>query len=131
AGELEAVRTAGSEGDDAAHGVTLFGDHLVACGATSGRLGTGLGGGADLWCSLLGEGEPLLAAPVQYGGSDDEELTGVAGDEEGEVGYTAGRTTGLLPGAQDPSRRGLGGGDAITLQLGGGGTPVWARQFGT
>lgn len=131
AGELQTVRTGGSDGDDAANGITLSGEHLVACGSTTGQLGTGSGGGADLWCSLLGEGEPVLSGPIQYGGSDDEGITGVAGDDEGERGYTSGRASGFLPGAQDPSRRGLGGGDAIALQLGDGATPVWARQFGT
>ena len=130
-GQLQAVRTAGADGDDVANGATVVGEGLVGCGSTTGQLGSGFGGGTDLWCSLLGEGEPVLSGPVQFGGSDDEELTGVAGDDEGERAYTSGRTSGLLPGAQDPSGRGLGGGDAIALQLGDDANPVWARQFGT
>ena len=135
-GEPRSVGTTGTDGDDTANGVSASGEELIACGATTGQLGAGLGGATDLWCSLLGEGsegdeDQLLAGPVQFGGSDAEQLTGVGGGPEDEHSYASGIAGGLLPGAQDPSRRGLGGGDAIALQLGPGATPVWARQFGT
>ena len=43
----------------------------------------------------------------------------------------SGTLDGLLPGAQDPSGRGLGNGDALMMQADPEGRPIWARQFGT
>ena len=129
-GTLVALDGAGTAADDLANGVAANGAGMMACGSTAGQLGAGLGGAVDLWCALVDD-EQTLAAPVQLGGTDSESVTDLAGDPEQDRLYAAGRVGGLLPGAQDPTGRGLGAGDAVALQLTPDGTPVWARQFGT
>lgn len=129
-GELVSLQGAGTPADDVALGVAPNGAGAMACGSTGGQLGSTVGGSLDLWCGLLDE-DDTLAGVVQLGGTDSEVATDLAGDPEQDRLYAAGRVGGLLPGAQDPTGRGLGGGDAIALRLTADGTPVWARQFGT
>lgn len=133
-GELDAVQVTGSPADDRASGVTEAGDPvaptLIACGATTGALGATLGGGTDAWCSQVGA-DGGLVAPTQLGAAEDEVPTGVGAASGAPNAYVSGSLSGLLPGAQDPTGRGLGNGDALMMQLGTDTRPVWARQFGT
>lgn len=129
-GELESVSAEGSDGDDEASGVAVSDAGVLACGSTTGALGSEPRGDKDIWCAPLSEDRAALGPPTQFGGADGEEITAVAGSEDADRLYLTGRAAGLLPGAQDPTGRGLGAGDAITLQLSGA-QPVWARQFGT
>ena len=133
-GELDAVQVTGSPEDDRASGVTEAGDPaaptLIACGATTGALGATVGGGTDAWCSQVGADGELLA-PTQLGAAEDEVPTGVGAAAGAPNAYVSGSLSGLLPGAQDPTGRGLGSGDALMMQLGLDSRPVWARQFGT
>ncbi len=134
AGEAETLQTTGSPADDRASGVTEAGDPaapvLLACGATTGALGAALGGGTDAWCSEIGT-DGSLVAPTQLGAAEDEVPTGVGAASGAPNAYVSGSLSGLLPGAQDPTGRGLGNGDALMMQLGTDTRPVWARQFGT
>lgn len=144
-GVVRSIRTTGSDGDDVAAGVAAGREGLTTCGNTTGQFGATAAGSSDIWCSPIepsathgdsrgAEGtQPHLLFPglLQMGGPDAETITAVAGHEGEERVYAVGATTGLLPGAQDPTGRGLGAGDALTVQLGAGGAPVWARQFGT
>ncbi len=156
-GELVSVDQLGSSGADRARGVAGDAGGALACGDTEGDLATAPGGSTDLWCARIdpsgssAEESWAFGTPTQLGTADAESVGSVAfppgtdgpptpdgGSPEGELspdgrtaGYAAGSVSGLLPGAQDPSGRGLGGGDALALQVDGDGTPVWARQFGT
>jgi hypothetical protein len=131
-GELRWTRSSGSEGRDAGLGVAASAEGVLACGATTGMLGSLLGGSTDLWCGVLGlPGGPLLPDVSQTGAAEEEELSGVAASPAQEPAYAAGRVSGFLPGAEDASGRGLGAGDAVAIRLGADGRPAWARQFGT
>lgn len=131
AGEVDGLRHGGTPGEDTAAGVTTTGNEVLACGSTTGVLGGQHGGSSDPWCGLLGAGDEPVVEVLQFGGSDSEQITGVAGHDDQERLYVSGWSDGLLPGSQDPARRGLGNGDAFTVQLGPTGTPIWARQYGT
>ncbi len=128
-GELGALTTTGSTADDTASGVTAD-ETAVACGSTSGSLGASSGGGSDAWCGPIGT-DGALGVPTQLGGPDAETATGVGTSAGIDLSYVSGTLSGLLPGAQDPSGRGLGNGDALMMQVDTEGRPVWARQFGT
>jgi hypothetical protein len=130
-GELLTLRTAGSEGADVANGVATAAEGAIACGSTSGTLGSALGGSIDLWCALVEPGEDPLPSVSQLGGAESQEIIGVGAAPDQSFAYAGGRVVGFLPGAQDPTGRGLGGGDALVVQLAVDGSPVWARQFGT
>ena len=156
-GELVSVDELGSSGADRARGVGGDGGGALACGDTEGDLATAPGGSTDLWCARIdpngttGDESWSYGTPTQLGTADAESVGSVAfppatggpptpdgeppegelSPDGGSAGYAAGSVSGLLPGAQDPSGRGLGGGDALALQVDGDGTPVWARQFGT
>jgi hypothetical protein len=139
-GELEGTTQFGSTGDDAATGVSSTQDRVVACGTTTGLLGSpppfseGDSGAGDGWCSELPDG-----AVEQLGGSEREFVTGVSfpadaatgGDAGVVTGYASGGIDGFFPGAEDPAGRGLGGGDALAFRIGSDGSALWARQFGT
>jgi hypothetical protein len=128
-GELRSITSTGSTGDDVATGVTSD-EATLACGSTTADLGAPSGGGTDAWCAVVGDdGRPVT--PSQLGASDDEVATGVGTSAGIGHSYVSGSLSGLLPGAQDPTGRGLGGGDALMMQVDGAGRPVWARQFGT
>ena len=128
-GELGTLTTTGSAADDVANGVAADGT-AVACGSTSGSLGASSGGGSDAWCGTIG-GDGSLGVPTQLGGPDAEAATGIGTSPGIGESYVSGTLSGLLPGAQDPSGRGLGNGDALMMQVDTEGRPVWARQFGT
>jgi hypothetical protein len=128
-GELRSLTAAGSAGDDRATGVTSD-EATLACGSTTGDLGAPSGGGLDAWCAVVGD-DGALTTPSQLGASDDEAPTGVGTSPGIGHAYVSGSLGGLLPGAQDPTGRGLGGGDALMMQVDTAGRPVWARQFGT
>lgn len=128
-GEMVSLRSAGSAGDDVATGVAAD-STVVVCGSTSGDLGAISGGSEDAWCAALDENGALGQA-TQLGGPDSETVAGVGSASGTEVSYVAGALAGLLPGAQDSAGRGLGQGDALSMQVDPAGTPVWARQFGT
>jgi hypothetical protein len=128
-GELGSVSASGSPADDVATGVTADGA-VLACGATSGDLGATSGGSQDAWCAPV-DPEGRTGVATQLGGPDAEAATGVSTSEGVGHSYVSGTLSGLLPGAQDPSGRGLGNGDALMMQVDPDGRPVWARQFGT
>jgi hypothetical protein len=128
-GELSALTTSGSASDDMAAGVAADGT-VLACGTTSGDLGASSGGSQDAWCAPVDD-EGNTGAATQLGGPDAEQATGVGSSVGIGHFYVSGALSGLLPGAQDPSGRGLGNGDALMLQVDPQGRPVWARQFGT
>lgn len=128
-GELRSLTTTGSAGDDRGTGVTSD-EATLACGSTTADLGAPSGGGLDAWCAVVGD-DGVLAPPSQLGASDDEAPTGVGTSPGIGHAYVSGSLSGLLPGAQDPTGRGLGGGDALMMQVDASGRPVWARQFGT
>lgn len=141
-GEVVLVERTGSEAADAATAVAQAdGSDVVVCGTTTGDLGATSGGASDLWCApyerTLAPGARdadeawQLGAATQLGGPDDEVVGALAYGPDGDLGYLVGSISGLMPGAMDPSGRGLGGGDALVLQVDGVGSPVWARQFGS
>ncbi len=97
-------------------------------------------GGSDGWCAPVGEDGTL--GPAQLIGSDaDDAVAGVTvhsdlGDSAGAgtpdpSAFAVGRTSGLFPGAKDPTGGYLGEGDALVLRLDPTGSVRWARQFGT
>lgn len=129
-GELRSTTSAGSPADDRASGVTVDEGQPLVCGSTAGDLGAPTGGGIDAWCALVDD-DGALVAPTQLGGSDDEVATGVGTSPGVGHAYVSGTLSGLLPGAQDTTGRGLGNGDALMMQVDPQGRPVWARQFGT
>lgn len=129
-GEVVGVEQAGSGGSDEATGVTANETDVLTCGSTDGIFGAAPGGKLDVWCSPVVDGA-LSGEVRQLGSSDDERITGVALAADDDLAYASGTLGGLFPGAQDPSGRGLGGGDALALQTDGSGRPIWARQFGT
>lgn len=128
-GEIGSVVSTGSAADDLASGVTSD-EATTACGSTTGDLGAASGGSSDAWCATVGP-DGALAPATQLGGPDAETATGVGTSPGVGHAYVSGTLSGLLPGAQDPSGRGLGNGDALMMQVGPDGRPVWARQFGT
>ena len=130
AGEIVAAELAGSPGADEATGVGANEQAVVVCGATDGAFGVGAAGGQDAWCGPTDD-TAVLGDIQQLGGSDAERVTGVALADDEPVAYASGTLSGVLPGAEDPSGRGLGGGDALALQTDDTGRPLWARQFGT
>ncbi len=130
AGEIVAAEQGGSSGTDEATGVSANEQAVVVCGVTDGTFGVAAAGGQDAWCGPT-EDTAVLGQVQQLGGTDAERITGLALAAEEPVGYASGTASGLLPGAEDPSGRGLGGGDALALQTDDTGRPLWARQFGT
>lgn len=128
-GETASSTSTGSSTDDRALGVAAD-DTTIVCGSTLGDLGAVSGGDADAWCATVG-GDGTVAAPTQLGGPDSEIATGVGTSSGIGHSYVSGTLSGLLPGAQDPTGRGLGNGDALMMQVDAQGSPVWARQFGT
>lgn len=128
-GELASLDASGSAGDDVANGVAAD-ESTVVCGSTTADLGAASGGGVDAWCGVV-QPSGSLTTPTQLGAADDEVATGVGTGSGLGHAYVSGTLSGLLPGAQDPSGRGLGNGDALMMQVDPAGQPVWARQFGT
>lgn len=128
-GEVGSVSSSGSPADDVASGVAADAT-VLACGTTSGNLGATSGGGQDAWCAPL-DMDSRLGPATQLGGPDAEVLTGVGTFETNGYSYVSGTLSGLLPGAQDTTGRGLGNGDALMMQSDPQGGPIWARQFGT
>lgn len=128
-GELDSLTASGSAGDDTARGVAADGT-VLTCGATTGDLGATSGGQLDAWCAPL-EPDGQLGAASQFGGADAEVITGLGSLDGIGTWYASGTLSGILPGAQDTTGRGLGNGDALMMQLDVQGRPVWARQFGT
>ena len=128
-GELGSLTSTGSIGDDTAAGVAAD-ESVTACGSTTGDLGAASGGGVDAWCATV-DSDGAVGSPTQLGGIDDERATGVGTRSGMGHAYVSGTLSGLLPGAQDPTGRGLGNGDALAMQVDAAGRPVWARQFGT
>ncbi|MHB1139258.1 MAG: hypothetical protein ACYC2O_09905 [Microthrixaceae bacterium] len=136
-GELESTEQFGSTGDDAAAGVSAAQDSVVACGSTTGVLGSGSGGSSDVWCTPI----PAAGAVQQLGGAEEEHVSGVSFPADtdadaspalgGVSGYASGRIDGFFPGAEDPAGRGLGLGDALAFRIASDGSALWARQFGT
>ncbi|MDQ2678230.1 MAG: hypothetical protein M3Y51_05755 [Actinomycetota bacterium] len=129
-GEIVAAEQDGSTGADGATGVAANEQSVVVCGVTDGTFGVASAGGQDAWCGSTDD-TGLLGQVQQLGGPDAERITGVTLADEDPVGYASGVLSGRLPGAEDPSGRGLGGGDALALQTDAVGRPLWARQFGT
>lgn len=97
-------------------------------------------GGTDGWCAPVGDDGTL--GPAQLIGSDgDDAVAGVTvhSDPADSTGtgsadpsaFAVGRTSGLFPGAKDPTGGYLGEGDALVLRLDPTGSVRWARQFGT
>lgn len=128
-GAVTALHEPDSAGLDAATSISSHDDGGTVCGWTDGELGASPAGGRDGWCApVAADGSP--GTPAQLGGPDGEEFSGIATGADG-AGFIAGSTTGLLPGAEDSSGRGLGNGDALAVQVDADETPVWARQFGT
>ena len=128
-GVVGTITSSGSTGEDRATAVAADGA-VTTCGDTTGNFGAAAGGGVDAWCALIGP-DGTVGTPTQLGGADSEAATG-AGTSAG-IGHTyvSGTLSGLLPGAQDPTGRGLGNGDTLMMQIDPEGRPVWARQFGT
>ena len=129
-GEIVAASGSGSPGADSATGVSANDEAVLACGTTDGAFGSTPAGAQDAWCGALDE-DGATGTVHQLGGPDAEQVTGAALAAQDPTGYVSGTASGLLPGAQDPSGRGLGGGDALAVQTDALGRPVWARQFGT
>lgn len=129
-GEIVAAAQAGSSGSDEATGVSANEDSVLACGVTDGAFGVAAAGGQDAWCGPI-DADAVTGEVQQVGAPDSERITGIALVAEDTIGYASGMLSGLLPGAEDPSGRGLGGGDALALQTDDTGAPIWARQFGT
>ena len=129
-GEIVAAKQSGSSGADEATGVTANDEAVLVCGTTDGTFGVAAAGGPDAWCGPL-DADAATGEVQQLGGVDAERITGIALAARSAVGYASGTLDGILPGAEDPSGRGLGGGDALALQTDDTGHPLWARQFGT
>ncbi len=129
-GEIIAAELAGSPGADTATAVGANEEAILVCGATDGSFGEAAAGGDDAWCAPTDD-TAVLGRVQQLGVSSDERLTGVALAADEQIAYASGTLGGILPGAEDPTGRGLGGGDALALQTSATGQPLWARQFGT
>ncbi len=139
-GEVLSLTQSGAPFDDRPRAVGFgsnsdAGDVTIACGSTTSALGGPNAGLGDAWCARVGETD--LESVHQQGSTDDDGLLAVALDpeaaagESGAVGYAAGFSDGLFPGASDTSAGSLGGRDAMFWQLDAQGFPVWIRQFGT
>jgi len=128
-GELGTSTAGGSAGDDDAAAVSA--DVTVTlCGSTTGDLGAASAGAEDAFCAPV-DANGSLGQATQLGGTESERATGIGTSAGVGYSYVSGTLDGLLPGAQDPSGRGLGNGDALMLQSDPEGRPIWARQFGT
>ncbi len=128
-GELSALTAAGSAGQDEPTGVTADGS-ITVCGSTDGDLGATSGGGVDAFCGSV-DATGTFGGSMQLGGADGDRATGVGTSAGLGHAYVSGLLSGLLPGAQDTTGRGLGNGDALMMQVDPGGGLMWARQFGT
>ena len=128
-GELDTSTSGGSAGDDDAAGVTAD-VNVTLCGSTTGDLGAASAGAQDAFCAPV-DTDGALGQATQLGGPESERATGIGTSAEVGYSFVSGTLDGLLPGAQDPSGRGLGNGDALMMQADPEGRPIWARQFGT
>ena len=90
----------------------------------------GFRGAQDAFCAPV-DTDGALGQATQLGGPESERATGIGTSAEVGYSFVSGTLDGLLPGAQDPSGRGLGNGDALMMQADPEGRPIWARQFGT
>lgn len=129
-GELLSSGPSGTEATDRATAVASNETDLLVCGVTDGEFGGPSGGATDVWCAPLTDGTELDAVR-QLGGPDNERITGLAMDRGLDLAYASGSASAPLPGAERNSDAALGGEDALALQIGLGGLPEWARQFGT
>ncbi len=128
--EVRALHQFGSSADDVVTGVASAADATVICGHTAKDLGAAGAGLTDAWCAPV-DPDASPGAVNQQGGTEDDQLSGVALATEGDLGYAGGFTRGLFPGASDTSAGSLGEGDALIWQIDPDGTPRWIRQFGT
>lgn len=129
-GTLQSAETSHSGATDHGTAIAASPQAEFACGNTSGDLGTGSTGGIDLFCAPV-TAERVLGPARQLGSTGDDVATGASIGGDFAEGYVSGSVTGLLPGAQDPMGRGLGGGDAVAVMVDNQGAAIWARQFGS
>jgi len=129
-GKVRTTDQAGAERNESAAGVGSASDTTITCGSTDGAPSGAPGGSDDAWCAPV-DPQGVLGPVHQQGGTDADHLRSVAVASDGGVGYAAGDTLGLFPGATDTTAGVLGGGDVLLWQVAPDGAPRWVRQFGT
>ena len=138
-GTVGRPRQFGSDGTDRAAGVASGGSTTLTCGTSDSTRGPSATGTPDGWCAPVGK-DGALGEEIAIGGAAEDALVAVAvpvpsttpGEPSGPAeGYAVGSTSGVMPGAEDPSGRGLGDGDSVVVKVSAAGQPVWLRQFGS
>ena len=132
-GAIRSTGQVGSPGADGASAVTATDSGSLLCGSTTGELGrapAGATGSADAFCTVM-TAAGTIDSVDQVGSRDEDRALGASFSPQQAWGFVSGSTSGLFPGAQDPTGGGLGNGDIVLSRIDDRGRADWSRQFGT